>query len=352
MSARVFRCNVRNDGTGSLEWVDGRLEHGAWTIAPMQGGSRVEPGEIVSFECVSERDLPVDGESLRGTRGWVLFRSYGSESFGEVHEEFVRIEWDVPYWTTADDRTTCTVTRFDPRKAPPAGGFDDETVQPPSISVQRDARVLAEDCFRIQDVPWNLVLTWPAPVGASSLHEARVRADLVVGGTVSADSTRPRPAAGNRRFFSGSGRRSLHPLARTTPEAWEGEWGGTHVVASIRCGRRGRLHVVVTERGEQAEPRVVRSFDVRVRSSLAATGSVPLRAEASMPGTTPEAGESAPKLGADSVRLDNDATLDFYRVAIDGESPTLALRYRRPASRRHRTTTPQDEVLYFRPAPR
>lgn len=350
MSARVFRCNVRNDGTGSLEWVDGRLEHGAWTIAPVQDG-RVEPGEVVSFECISERDLPVDGESLRGTRGWVLYRSYGSETFGEVHEEFVRIEWDVPYWTTSDDRTTCTVTRFDPRKAPPPGGFDDETVRPPSISVQRDARVLAEDCFRIQDVPWNLLLTWPAPVGATSLHEARVRADVVVGGSVSADSTRPQPVP-TRGLFSGSGRRSLHPLARTSPEAWEGEWGGTHVVASIRRGRRGRLHVVVTERGEQPEPRVIRSFDVRVRSSLAATGSVPLRAEAGMPSTTPAPTESAPKLGADSVRLDNDATLDFYRVAIDGESPTLALRYRRPASRRHRTTTPQDEVLYFRPAPR
>ncbi len=342
MSARVFRCNVRNDGSGSLEWVDGRLEHGAWTIAPVQGGSRVEPGAIVSFECVSERDVPVGGKSLRGTRGWVLFRSYGSESFGEVHEEFVRIEWDVPYWTTADDRTTCTVTRFDPREAPPPGGFDDAMVQPASISVQRDARVLAEDCFRIQDVPWNLVLTWPAPVGASSLREAHVRADVVVSGTVSAASTRP------RAFFSGSGRRSLHPLARTSPEAWEGEWGGSHVVASIRCGRRGRLHVVVTERGDEG-PRVIRSFDVRVRSSLAATGSVPLRAEAGMASTTPLPTESSAKLGADSVRLDNDATLDFYRVAIDGERPTLALRYRRPASRRHRTTAPQDDVLYFRP---
>ncbi len=350
MSARVFRCNVRNDGSGALEWVDGRLEHGAWAAPPLQNG-RIEPGETASFACVSERDLPVGGESLRGTRGWVLYRSFGSESFGEAHEEFVRIEWDVPYWTTSDDRTTCTVTRFDPRKAPPPGGFDDDAVRPPSISVQRDARVLAEDCFRIQDVPWNLVLTWPAPVGATSLHEANVRADLVVGGTVSADAMPVRPA-GTRRIFSGSGRRSLHPLARTSPEAWEGEWGGTHVVASIRCGRRGRLHVVVTERGEQAEPRVVRSFDVRVRSSLAATGSVPLRAEVAMPGTTPQASESAPKLGADSVRLDNDATLDFYRVAIDGESPTLALRYRRPASCRHRTAAPQDEVLYFRPAPR
>jgi hypothetical protein len=147
MPARLFHINLKNSGSGPLEWVADGLEAGEWTDPwyPSQKAKVIAPGQTGSWRSESNG-------IMTGTEGWVLFKTYAGQP---PHTEYVRIYWSVPYVGYPIYRHS--VTRHDPRDTPGSGQFPHAEQDPPAVRIQAVFKSSGD-----QEDVWNELQNTPA----------------------------------------------------------------------------------------------------------------------------------------------------------------------------------------------
>jgi hypothetical protein len=383
---RIFTCRIRNAGDGDIVWVDDSLAHGEWSEGkgPSQDTNTIKPNETREFEARSGGDIPIIGSLATGTEGWALFKTRFAEFIGSPQEAFIKISWDIPFITfDSEDGARVEATRFDPRQNIGPGQFDDRNKTPPGLQLSAFFAGPDGGDHVIDGLPWVFI----CPPMVLSGAKLGINLSLVVDGTV---------APGQTKIPSFSDKKNAKPIpeprSNTNPSMWTGLWsGGDGVSARISLQSDNRLSVTISENGRS--PRTYENPNVsisRVVYSFAQTqfvsASAVARSETSLgdkiklyvqEGIGTSRAVSKPigrrtalykelvtshldivgslasqqhQIGGDYLSLQEDATLEIYRMVSHGQVVDVALRYRRPSSIPSLYSVAHfDEMLYFRP---
>jgi len=381
MTARLFHCTIYNRGTGNITWVDDHLDDGVWENAPSASARLIKPGNSGQWQAESGGDIPIVGNIATGTKGWVLFRTFGSDSVGSPYEVYINVDWDVPYWHISAATANVAAFRFDTRNAIGSGQFDTRDHRPPNISVSA-MRYSGSDS--VQDVPWLFVEIWPGFSGKVA-WDGKALLEVYVDNNVPPDEPVRYPAFG---AINQTPKATPVPLHFSTPALWVNEWAGENVEAWITTTQGGLFDVVILEKDARVSPNrsdtnnvgitraafVKKSFDAtrasrssqvisdfrlevqtnvgtatETRRAIAAHDPLYHRAIAASTDLIAMLAADTHRIGGDYLSLNNDATLEMCKLLYQGGTLGYALRYRRPSSVPSLLTLASfDELLYIK----
>jgi hypothetical protein len=384
MTARLFRCNIKNAGAAPIVFVDSGLDHGEWAedSDPAASAGTINPGQTGHFQAESGGDIPLFDSLMTGTEGWTLFRT--TNSMGST--EWFKITHCLPYWS-AKTGASFNSFRYDPRIEPGSAEFDTRDLSPADISIKRISQysphnVLAE----IQSYPWLIVWTFgqifTQPMGNFHWHlTLEVSNTALPSPTTIPFSNSPPPSF------------DAKPYRFSNPDLWRGTWdsGNGRLSAAISVQDNGLLHVRVTENPDLGPTRDVDVRDVPICRTISldirricdamliappegdAPNSKSLIAVQRIGGHKFETSEyiglehprhsdfgglldaiaisnvfKPEELGGDFLALPNDATVEIYQLKSQGTVIGYSLRYRRPTFVPMIVAGGLDEELYHR----
>ena len=384
MTARLFRCNIKNAGGAPIVFVDSHLDHGEWAedSDPSSSAATINPGETKHYQAESGGDIPVFGSIMTGTEGWCLFRT--TNSMGS--SEWFRVNHMLPYWSPKTG-ATLEAFRFDPRIVPGSAEFDTRDTRPANISVVKTSQysphnVLAE----IQSYPWLIVWSFgqifTQPMGNFHWHlTVEVSNTALPAPTTIPFSATPPPSF------------TAKPYRFSNPDLWRGVWDSENnrVSVAIAVQSNGLLRVKVTENPASGLAQDVDVGDVPISRTIfldirkvcdamliaPPEGNAPnqksLIAVQRLGGFKYEASDyigleherhrdfdglldaisiadvfRPEELGGDFLALPNDATIEIYQLRSQGTVIGYSLRYRRPTFVPMIVAGGIDEELYHR----
>jgi hypothetical protein len=373
MPARLFHCEIRNAGAGSLFCIHGILDHGDWShdSRPWESASPIGPGEIKTFQSESSF-------GVFGTTGYATFRTAALAS-GETstHPEFLKISWDLPYFKLdtrdVDPNEIVDVNeyRFDPN--PDSGDVgsseqfvvgDHRPVISHSVLVSSTPVDFGE---QLQNAPELFVGGVVNPLAVFGVNVPdHVYCLIVVSGSAAPDTT-PHTVPG---FSDG---RAVPPnpvpLKGSSLEQWTGPWEGDHVTAFI--GAAGNALEVTAQEQRQTGQYTIRGNGVPIEQvkvhpdampeqpvgTVASSGthtSNRLATGEGAAGTVVQRHSNPRWIGVeqgtsfvgDYISLPEDASIEIYRLISGNTMVGQALRYRRPTSHIVSVVESFDEFLY------
>ncbi len=386
---RIMTCNIRNAGNGDITWVDDHLDHGVWSDGkgPSESTNVIKPGETRTFEAVSGGDIPLIGSIGTGTEGWALFRTLFTEFVGMPGTAFIKVHWNIPFFTFDwDDGAKFETTRFDPRQSIGPGQFDDRDKTPPGLQISGIIAGPGGGDHVIDGLPWVFI----CPPMVISGAKIGVNMTLVVNGTAAPSETKI-PSFSDKKNV----KPIPEPMMNTNASMWSGLWSGDSVSARISRDAGNMLSVTITENGSggsavtfpsqtvsisrlvssyvdvvrganftelttSGESYVTNKVKLYVQEGLGTSRPVSKLVDrrtklykdivSSRPDVVANFANLQHQIGGDYLSLQPDATLEIYRMVAKGEVVDVALRYRRPASiPMIYSTAHLDEMLYFRP---
>src|SRR5262245_11513353 len=245
MTARLFRCNIKNTGGAPIRWVDDHLDHGNWAEGslPSQAAGLINPGQTGHYQAESGGDIPILSSLMTGTEGWVIFRT---TDIGGM-TEFFKISHFLPYWSPRRGAGV-EAMRFDPRIQPGSAEFDTRDKTPAVITIKQSSFSPHDELAEVQSLPWLIFWSvgqiWTQPYGDFHWH-----LNIEVANTAPpASTTIPFPSSPPSNIGKKSYRYS-------NPGMWRGVWDSDNnsVTAVISTQPNGLLKVSITERTSQGE---------------------------------------------------------------------------------------------------
>lgn len=247
MTARLFRCNIKNSGGAPIFWLSDHLDHGEWAeeSLPSQTAGTINPGQTGHYQAESGGDIPLLSSLMTGTEGWVAFRTTNLSGTSE----YFKVTHYLPYWGPRRGAQVDAM-RYDPTIVPGSAEFDTRDMTPPTISIKRQQFSPHDDLAEVQSLPWlvawSVAQIFTVPHGDFHWHLTIEVSDTAPpASTTIPFSTTPPPDIGSREFRFSS------------PSMWRGVWESDdgRVIASISVQPDNLLDVSVTEKtpggGEQ-----------------------------------------------------------------------------------------------------
>ena len=364
MTARLFRCNIVNDGKAPILWVKDFLNAGVWgeESLPSKTAGRIEPGQTGHYQAESGGDIPIIGNVMTGTEGWVTFRTTNTAGAAEW---FIVRHW-LPYWAPKTG-AEAKAMRYDPSVEIGEGEFDDRDKTPPTIGLSSGEFSPHSGMAEFQSYPWLIVWSfaqiYKRPYGDFHWHMT-----VRISNTAPSSTTIPFPDTPIPKTESASFRAS-------SPETWRGVWvsDDENVTVAIIPQSDELLTVTVNERraGVSFEARdlpitrarpldIATLFDevplLRPHRQIITEAETPvfmveqhggdrftpievITSESALYGETVDqvdrelAKTKLPKpevFGGDHLRLPEDAVLEMQQVSAEGQPIGYELRYVRP----------------------
>ncbi|HZS56073.1 MAG TPA: hypothetical protein VFA65_16845 [Bryobacteraceae bacterium] len=367
MPARLFRCEIKNSGTGDIINVHSNLDHGDWSSGqrPWESANPIPPGQVKAFQAESNG-------ILTGTEGFVTVVALVGDP---PHAEFLKIYWDLPYFKF-DSRdvgkgvTNLELHRFDPDADQGSSEFINRDQTPGALTVRALTSGAPTDLMdQIEGAPEVLAAGLASPIAAlwgginvpdhvfcfiDISNNGSATPDLKVPGFSNTKAVNPVPVA----------------LRGSTLDNWVGRWESDNITAAISQGSGG-LDVFVEEKRAtgthliQANGATIQRIEFNPATvpagpagglSSRTTSGDKLKDKVHVDTTGTQGrigrtfvGEQNTVFRGDHVDLPEDAAIEIYRLVIKTKTVGHALRYIRPTTARFSVTGGFDEFMYFRP---
>ncbi|RWO54662.1 hypothetical protein [Mesorhizobium sp.] len=257
MTARLFRCTIKNSGQAPIRWVKDHLDHGEWAEGslPSQAAGLINPGQSGHYQAESGGDIPILSSIMTGTEGWVAFRTTNTSGTSE----FFKISHFLPYWSPRRGASVETM-RFDPTIAPGSGEFDTRDTTPATISVKRTNFFSPHDeLAEAQSLPWLVFWSvgqiFTQPYGDFHWH-------------LNIEVTNTAPAASTTIPFSSTPPSNIdsQSFRFSSPEMWRGVWDSDdrRVTAVISVLPNKLLKVRIVERSPDGTEQTIEATDLPI----------------------------------------------------------------------------------------
>ena len=159
MAAREFHGIIRNNWQSPLIHLASHIEGGVWQWDPgnVPGAGLIAPGAMGEWRSESSG-------IMTGTSGWALWSVAGFQN----PNEFVRVEWSVPWIPGPDSRiVTCAVSVSDPRESFQNPGTPELELAPEFVSSGDSPPALAQAAYLapyVMTIPFSyLIHLWGQP---------------------------------------------------------------------------------------------------------------------------------------------------------------------------------------------
>ena len=256
MTARLFRCTIKNAGGAPIAWVGDHLDHGEWAeeSVPSQTARLINPGQTGHYQAESGGDIPILSSIMTGTEGWVVFRTTNASGT----TEFFKVSHFLPYWAPRRGAGV-EAMRFDPRLSPGSAEFDTRDRSPAEITIKRSHHSPHDELAEVQSLPW-LIFWSVGQIFTQPYGDFHWHLNIEVSNTA--------PPASTTIPFSSAPPPNIdtQPFRFSSPDMWRGLWDSDdgRVTAAISVLANGLLKVSITERSPDGTSQTIEATDVPI----------------------------------------------------------------------------------------